>query len=381
MTFYDQMTRLRDMDFAAKFAGVRPEQIQTALNKTDLQADDFLALLAPAAEGRLEEMARAAHKSTLCNFGRSILLYTPLYLANYCINRCVYCGFNAANNIPRRALTLPEVEAEGKAIALSGLQHLLVLTGESPRHSPVSYIMECIKILRKYFSSISIEIYPVSTEEYGEFAAAGVDGITLYQEVYNEGIYSRLHPAGPKRDYRFRLEAPERAAEAGVRTINTGALLGLGEWRSEVFLAGLHLAYLQKRFPDIEFSLSFPRIRPQFGDYQPEFPVSDRALVQSILAVRLFQPRAGITLSTRENAQLRDSLIHLGVTKMSAGSSTVIGGHTGARDAIGQFEISDNRTVEEMRRSIAGLGYKAVLKDWHDLGRGGKNNDKTVAVA
>ena len=307
-------------------------------------------------------MAQTARRLTLQHFGHTIQLYTPLYLANYCVNYCVYCGFNAANDIPRRQLTLEEVELEARAISRSGLQHLLVLTGESREHSPVSYIKDCVIILRKYFSSISIEVYPLSRKEYAELIAAGIDGMTIYQEVYNQEVYSRLHPRGPKRDYRFRLESPERAGQAGIRAINIGALLGLYDWRSEVFLTGLHAAYLQKKFPEIEISVSFPRMRPQYGNYQPESPVSDRDLVQSILALRLFLPRAGITISTRERSELRDNLVKLGVTKMSAGSSTAVGGHTDAVDGLGQFEISDKRSVDEMRKVISGHGYKAVLE-------------------
>ncbi len=381
MTFYDEILKLKDTDYPAVFERVTPSQISKILATTELQSQDFLALLSPEAGFAVEEIAQAAHRLTLQHFGHTIMLYTPLYLANYCVNHCVYCGFNAANNIQRRKLTLTEVELEAKAITETGLQHLLILTGESREHSPVSYIKECVTILRRYFSSIAIEIYPLSTEEYAELIAAGVDGLTIYQEVYDEKIYRQVHPRGPKRDYRFRLEAPERAGQAGIRTINIGALLGLGEWRSEVFLAGMHLAYLQKKFPEIEVSISFPRMRPQFGNYQPEFPVSDRSLVQSILALRLFLPRAGITISTRESAALRDNLIRLGVTKMSAGSSTAIGGHTDAKDSIGQFEISDKRSVDEVRQTITKLGYKPVLKDWHDLNRGGEKDNEKVSIS
>jgi 2-iminoacetate synthase len=337
-----------------------------------------LGLLSPAATGLLENMAQAAHKLTIEHFGRTILLYTPLYLSNYCVNQCVYCGFNQANDIPRRKLTLHEVELEAQAISITGLQHLLILTGESRQHSPVSYIADCVSILRKYFSSISIEVYPLSTEEYADLISAGVDGLTIYQEVYDQQIYQRLHPAGPKRNYSYRLTSPERAGDAGIRTINIGALLGLNDWRYEVFFTGIHAAYLQNKFPDIEVGVSFPRMRPQFGDFEPEYRVSDSDLVQSIAALRLFLPRIGITISTRENAFLRDNLLKLGVTKMSAGSSTAIGGHTDAIDSIGQFEISDRRTVKEMRETISKAGYKPILKDWHDLNAG--RIDETTSV-
>ncbi len=381
MTFYDEVSRLKNIDYAGAFSRITPSQISNILAKSDLQSQDFLALLSAKDAVSMEEMAQAAHRLTLRHFGRTILLYTPLYLANYCVNHCVYCGFNAANSIRRRKLTLLEVELEARAIAETGLQHLLIVTGESRQHSSVSYIKDCVEVLRKYFSSISIEIYPLSSEEYAELIAAGIDGLTIYQEVYDEKVYSLVHPEGPKRDYRFRLEAPERAGQAGIRAINIGALLGLYDWRSEVFLGGVHAAYLQKRFPDIEISFSFPRMRPQFGDYQPEFPVSDRDLVRSILALRLFLPRAGITISTRESPELRDNLVRLGVTKMSAGSSTAIGGHTDAKEGTGQFEIADKRSVDEMRKAISRLGYKPILKDWHDLNWGGKKKDAAVSIS
>jgi len=367
MSFYDVINELQNIDTEAILDSITAPQIAKVIDKPDLSYDDYLALLSPAAAGMLEETAQRAYKVTLHHFGRCILLYTPLYLADYCVNYCVYCGFNASNQIERRKLSLPEVELEAQEIAKTGLKHILILTGESREHSPVSYIRDCVIILRKYFSSIAIEIYPLHENEYAELIVSGVDGLTIYQEVYDQQIYSQLHPKGPKRDYRFRLEAPERAGHAGVRTINIGSLLGLGNWPREVFLAGVHAAYLQRKFPDAEVSISFPRMRPQCGDYEPEHSVSDSELVQSILALRLFLPRVGITISTRESAELRENLIPLAVTKMSAGSSTVVGGHTDSKDGVGQFEISDDRNVDEMREVIAGHGYKPILKDWHDL--------------
>jgi 2-iminoacetate synthase len=367
-TFYDEILKLKETDFKRLFSQVSENQVAKALNQTSLQANDFLALLSPAAVPALEQMAQAAHRSTVRNFGRVLLLYTPLYLANYCVNYCLYCGFSAKNQIERRKLNLAEVESEAKAIAVSGLKHLLILTGESREESPVSYVCECVAVLRSYFPSISIEIYPVSTGEYAELVAAGVDGMTIYQEVYHQETYARLHPKGPKRDYRFRIEAPERAGEAGMRTLNIGALLGLYDWRTEVFITGLHVDYLQRRFPEAEIGVSCPRMRPYSGGgYQPESQVDDTNLVQAIVALRLFLPRVGITLSTREDASLRNNLIRLGITKISAGSSTAVGGHTDGKDSVGQFDISDHRSVPEMQAAISSLGYKPILKDWHDL--------------
>lgn len=368
MSFYDEILRLQDTDSAALLDRTSEPGVNKALAMQDLGPQDFLALLSPKAAAHLEDMALAAQRVTLHNFGRTILLFTPLYLANYCDNYCLYCGFNAANVIDRRKLSLGEVEAEARAIAATGLKHLLILTGESRSHSPISYIRDCVTVLRPYFSSISIEIYPLSAAEYGELVGAGVDGLTIYQEAYDQKSYGRFHPRGPKSDYRFRLEAPERAAVSGMRTICVGPLLGLAPWQTEVFMAGLHAAYLQKRFPEVEISISFPRMRPQYGGYEPEFPVSDHDLVQSILATRLFLPRAGITLSTRESPSLRENLIGLGITKMSAGSSTVVGGHVDIGEGVAQFEICDHRSVTEMREAIAHKGYKPIFKDWHDIG-------------
>ncbi|MCL6589973.1 MAG: 2-iminoacetate synthase ThiH [Firmicutes bacterium] len=343
-------------------------KIERILGKGGLAPSDLAALLSPGASSYLEEMAQQANRITLQYFGRTILLYTPLYLGNYCVNGCVYCGFGAGKRLERRKLSLAEVEREAEAIAASGLKHLLILTGESREHTPVSYLKDCVRILRRYFPSVSIEVYPLEMAEYRELVEAGVDGITIYQEVYDEEVYRTLHPFGPKRDFRYRLEAPERAGRAGIRTIGVGALLGLNDWRSEAFFTAMHAAYLQRSFPEAEISVSLPRIRPQNGGYQPASPVNDRELVQILLAFRIFLPRVGITLSTRERPELRNHLIRLGVTKMSAGSSTVVGGHLDSREGVGQFEIADHRSVAEMARTICAAGYKPVYKDWHSIG-------------
>ncbi|MGE5558552.1 MAG: 2-iminoacetate synthase ThiH [Bacillota bacterium] len=367
MSFYEEMPKFQDI-FSQSDSPSNAERISAIIGKENLDTRDFLALLSPQDDALLEDMAQAAHRLTIRNFGRTILLYTPLYLADYCENHCVYCGFNAGHRIKRSKLAPAEVEEEARLIAAAGLKHILVLTGESREHTPVSYLKECVTLLKNYFSSISIEVYPLAGDEYAELIQAGVDGLTLYQETYDLRAYHCMHPKGPKRDYRYRLEAPERAGEAGMRTINIGALLGLDDWRKETFYTGLHARHLQDRFPDAEISVSLPRIRPQYGGFQPPSPVSDRALVQIILALRLFLPRAGITLSTRESQVLRDNLLPLGITKMSAGSCTVVGGRSQPGESAGQFEISDRRSVEEMQEAIASRGYKAILKDWHDIG-------------
>lgn len=370
MSFYEEMIRYGTFDFDGFFNKVAGSDIERIIAKNRLTERDYLALLSPAAENYLEEMARKAQRLTVQHFGRVILLYTPLYLSNYCVNHCVYCGFQVNNSLERKKLAPAEVKKEAEIIAASGLKHILILTGESRKYSPVSYIKECVTILNKYFTSISIEIYPLQEDEYAELISAGVDGLTIYQEVYNEGIYSHMHPAGPKRDYRFRLEAPERACRAGIRTVNVGTLLGLNHWQTEAFFTGLHADYLQNKFPEIELSISPPRIRPHLGGFQPRVEVSDRNLVQYMLAFRLFMPRGGITISTRERSFLRDHLIKLGATKMSAGSCTVVGGRS-EYYPTGQFEISDGRSVSEIAGMLYSQGYQPLYKDWQILSDSG----------
>lgn len=337
------------------------------LQKDSISPTDYRQLLSQDAEPFLEEMAQKAHRLTVQHFGRTIQLYTPLYLSNFCTNQCVYCGFNHTNEIPRKQLTLPEVEREAEAIAATGLKHILVLTGDARKIATLEYIKACVRILRGHFTSIGIEIYALETKEYEELIQAGVDSVTIYQETYNQDLYSELHRKGPKRDYRFRLDAPERACRAGIRSINIGALLGLDEWRSEAFFMGLHADYLQHKYPGAEIGVSLPRIRPHAGSFVPRCPVSDKSMVQILLAMRLFIPRAGVALSTRENAALRDNMIRLGVTKMSAGSTTKVGGRTQQGEDTGQFDICDHRSVDEMTRQITKLGYQPVFKDWEPL--------------
>jgi len=265
---------------------------------------------------------------------------------------------------------LKQVENEARAISSTGLRHILILTGESRHQTPVSYIRECVKVLTGYFRSISIEIYPLETWEYEELVEAGVDSMTIYQEVYNEETYKKVHIRGPKKNHRFRLDAPERACKAGMRSVNIGALLGLYDWRKEAFYTGLHAAYLQNKYSEVEISVSAPRLRPHVGSFQPVCEVDDRTLVQIMLALRIFMPRLGITISTRESAEFRDNLIGLGVTKMSAGSSTEVGGHTLEEKTDSQFDISDCRSVEEIKNMIYSKGYQPVFKDWQAINIG-----------
>lgn len=366
MSVHEIIAQYDEFDFPKFFASIAGRDIEAILAKDRLSDLDYLALLSPRARDWLEPMAERAHRLTERHFGRTMLLFTPMYLANHCVNSCRYCGFNVRNHLLRRQLSLEEVAAEAAVIAATGLKHILILTGEDRRRSSVSYMEDCVRVLKNFFTCIGIEVYPLHEDEYARLVEAGVDGMTMFQEVYDQGVYADLHPAGPKRDYRFRLDAPERACRGGVRQVNVGALLGLADWRTEAFFTGLHADYLQKRHPDAEVSLSPPRMRPQTGGFEPTSRVSDADLVQYILAYRLFMPRGGVTISTRERPALRDRLVRLGVTRMSAGSCTAVGGHTHAGEP-GQFDISDERGVVEMADMLASQGYQAVYKDWQFL--------------
>lgn len=363
MSFYDQYNKIKSWPISTQMKQVTSRDVERVLEKSRLTEIDYLTLLSPAAEAYLEPMAQKAHRLTVQHFGRTIQLYQPLYLTDYCVNTCKYCSFSVDNKFPRRKLTMLEIEQEAKAIVSKGIKQIILLTGESRIHSSVSYIKESVEVLKRHFDSIAIEIQPLDLDEYKELVAVGVDGLTVYQEVYNETIYKDIHVKGPKRDYRYRLDTPERGCQAGMRAVNIGALLGLDEWRKEAYITGLHAFYLQNKYLETEISVSFPRMRPHAGEFQPMVDVTDRNLVQAMLALRLFLPRSGITISTRETPQLRDHLIPLGVTKMSAASSTVVGGYANQDEAEpnqSQFEISDERSVAEIKQLLREKGYQPL---------------------
>ncbi|SMB87311.1 tyrosine lyase ThiH [Desulfonispora thiosulfatigenes DSM 11270] len=367
MSFYNVYEKYKDFEVEEFFEKVTENDVLRSLNKDRLDQWDLLTLLSPQASKFLEPMARKAQRLTQQHFGKSILLFTPMYLSNYCTNRCVYCTYNAENHIFRKRLSMEEIEIEAAAIAKTGLQHILILTGGSREITPVEYIVDSVQVLKKYFTSISIEIYALTQDEYKKVVNAGVDGFTIYQEVYNEEIYDKVHLSGEKKNYRFRIDAPERACKAGMRTVNIGALLGLNKWRKEAFITGLHADYLQNKYPEVDISISPPRIRPHVGVFDEVYHVDDPSLLQIMFAYRLFIPRAGITISTRESAEFRNNILSLGVTKMSAGVSTEVGGHTTEEHQDPQFEIADNRNVEEMRDAILARGYQPIFKDWMPL--------------
>ncbi|UOQ91623.1 2-iminoacetate synthase ThiH [Halobacillus shinanisalinarum] len=364
MSFYNVYEKLKDQPFKSLFDEITASDVENVLQKDGLTEADYFTLLSPAAEGYLEEMAQKAHQLTLQHFGYTMQLFLPLYVSDYCVNTCKYCSFSVDNVFPRRRLTMEEVEEEAQAIYAMGIEQIIILSGESRVHSSVDYLSKIMKILRKYFSSVGLEVQPMDREEYEELVESGIDTLTVFQETYDQEIYRDLHTKGPKRFYKYRLDTPERGCQAGMRSVTIGALLGLDDWRKESYITGLHGSYLQDNYLDTEIGISFPRVQPNAGSFQPEIHVTDQNMVQAMLALRLFLPRAGIILSTRETPQLRDQLIPLGVTKMSAASSTEVGGYTQPENTQSQFEISDERSVEEVRQLLHEKGYQPVMKDW-----------------
>jgi len=345
------------------------DDVRRSLNKGHLHIEDMLRLLSPAASELLEDMAQRAHGEHLRHFGRAVNFFTPLYISDHCTNQCRYCGFNARSGHRRRHLSMEEIAREAEAIAQSGLSHVLLLTGDARRLASPAYIAEAAGAIRNLMASIHVEVYAMTQAEYALLLAQGVDGMTMFQETYQRELYARLHPAGPKRDFVFRLEAPGRAAMAGMRSIGIGALLGLDEWRCDAFYTALHAHWLQSVWPSVECSVSVPRLRPSGAHFTEIRPVADRDMAQYISALRCFMPRLGITLSTRESAQLRDHLLPLGVSRMSAGVSTAVGARVGDRSGDVQFQIADTRSVRELSDDLARMGYQAVLKDWEDPGQ------------
>ncbi|MDD2966046.1 MAG: 2-iminoacetate synthase ThiH [Desulfovibrionaceae bacterium] len=349
---------------ASMAANSSPAQVLAALNKESLSPQDFMALLSPAAAPYLEQMAQRARALTLRHFGRAVNLFTPIYVSDYCTNHCRYCGFNTNNKQPRRHLTPDEAFIEAQAIAEMGIQHILVLTGEAPKLSSPAYIGEVCQRIKPLFASVGIEVYSLTEDDYRMLRGKGVDSFTMFQETYNAELYGWLHPKGPKHDYAWRLETPTRAARAGLRSVGIGALLGLDEFIQDAFCTGLHGYWLRHSFPQVDVALSVPRMCPHEGAFEVKHAVDDRQFVQYICALRCFLPRASITVSTREKPSMRDHLIPIGVTRVSAGVSTAVGGRKLEADNAGQFDISDHRSLAEMCAAIEGLGYQPVIKDW-----------------
>ncbi|MBR6100793.1 MAG: 2-iminoacetate synthase ThiH [Ruminococcus sp.] len=350
----------------------KANDVMRALQKQNLSVEDLKALLSPAAEPFLEQMAERARIETRKHFGNTVYLFTPLYIANYCENYCVYCGFNCYNKIRRMKLDMEQIEHEMKVIADSGMEEILILTGESRAMSDVKYIGEACKLARKYFRMVGVEIYPVNVEDYRYLHECGVDYVTVFQETYDTEKYETLHLMGHKRVWPYRFDAQERALMGGMRGVAGSALLGLSDFRKDALASALHMYYLQRKYPHAEISLSCPRLRPIInnGKINPR-DVGEKQLCQILCAYRIFLPFAGITVSSRESAQFRNGIVKIAATKISAGVSTGIGDHeskyTGKEcDAEGdeQFEINDGRSFKQMYSDMSGEGLQPVLNDY-----------------
>lgn len=377
---YDHMTYMDDMEqipheildkVVAEINSYRAEDytasdVIRAIESDRCSLEDFKALLSPAAEPFLEQIARKARLETRKHFGNSAYFFTPIYISNYCENYCIYCGFNCHNKIKRAKLSMEEIHEEMKAIAETGLEEILILTGESRKASDVKYIGEACKIAKKYFKNIGIEVYPMNSDEYRYLRECGADYVTVFQETYNSDKYETLHLAGHKRIFPYRFNAQERALMGGMRGVAFAALLGLDDFRKDALGTGMHAYLIQRKYPWAEISISCPRLRPIINNasINPK-DVHEKQLLQIMCAYRIFLPFAGMTISTRERAEFRDNVVGLAATKISAGVSTGIGSHSESEDkGDAQFEIADTRGLEEIYESLKKRGIQPVMNDY-----------------
>jgi len=357
--FFNELKKLEK-----NFIRIKKELKESRYITENSETDVLKFLLIDISSQALEKLSLKARRITDYFFGRTILLYTPLYISDYCRNGCLYCGFSALNKIKRKKLSYREIEKEMSEIRNKGFNTILILTGEDRYHSSFEYILNTIKIARKYFSEILIEVYPLNEDEYRKLVENGLTGVTLYQETYDKNLYKKVHLFGPKKDFRWRLDAIERALKSKVKEINIGPLLGLNKnWQFDVYMTLMHARYIEKNYPDVEISISYPRIQRSFSKTKV-YPVSDKDFVKTIIITRIFLPRVQINISTREPPYIRDNLIGFGVTKMSAESKTVVGGHYITSNKEKQFEINDNRTLEEIMSVIRTKNYRPEFNNW-----------------
>jgi 2-iminoacetate synthase len=340
------------------------QEVERALTKNKRNLDDFLALISPAALPYLEHMAQECHELTKKRFGKTIQMYAPLYLSNECQNICTYCGFSLDNKIKRKTLSDPEIKLEVEALKNIGFDHVLLVTGEANYTVNINYFLNAITQIRKHFSIISVEVQPLSTEEYEKLHETGVYSVLVYQETYHQEVYKKYHTKGKKSNFDFRLETPDRIGTAGIHKIGLGVLLGLEDWRTDSFFNALHIDYLQKKYWQTKYSVSFPRLRPAEGIIEPNFIMDDKDLTQLICAYRLWNEDLEISISTRENEKFRNNIIPIGTTSMSAGSKTNPGGYVVDPQSLEQFEISDERSAKEIAKIITNSGYEPIWKDW-----------------
>lgn len=334
------------------------------VKKSKRNIEDFKALVSPSAANYLEQMAQLSQQITQKRFGKTIQLYVPMYLSNLCHNICTYCGFRYDNKIPRTILNDQQIINEAKAIKELGFDHILLLTGEAKNTAGIDYLKNALKLIKPLYSHVSMEVQPLEENEYRELIELGLDAVLVYQETYHFEDYRKHHPRGQKAHFWYRLETPDRLGRAGIRKIGLGALIGLEDWRVDSLYCALHLDYLEKLYWKTKFSVSFPRLRPAQGLIEPKVNMSDREFVQLLCAYRIFNENLELSLSTRESAKFRNSLLPLGITSMSAGSKTNPGGYQVDKESLEQFEISDERSASEVATVINNQGYQAVWKDW-----------------
>jgi 2-iminoacetate synthase len=401
VSFVAEFNSLSPEQFVRRSLAATPADVRNSLAKGKLSLNDFAALISPAASGFLTELSGRSRQLTLRRFGKVVRLFAPLYVSNECINNCSYCGFSRDNPILRVTLSVEEVVREARALLEQGFRNVLLVAGEHPKFVSNNYLRDCVAALHGEIPSVSLEVGPMELEEYRPLVAAGADGLVVYQETYDRKVYAEVHTAGPKKNFDWRLETPERAYAAGFRRLGISALYGLADWRQEAMCVAAHAEYLLRHCWKAQLTISLPRLRPCAGEFQPLTQMSDRDLAQLVCAFRLMFPDVGLVLSTRESARLRDGLIPLGITLMSAGSHTEPGGYTGAgreklhqtvrgkivdlppatgingdgasewangnrraTNATGQFEVSDDRSPKEVASLLQKLGYEPVWKDW-----------------
>lgn len=364
MSFVDQFKKLSRSELKLKLYSTTAADVERALQQASGDLDSLLALLSPAAEPYIEQMAQQAVTLTRQRFGASIGMYIPLYLSNLCANECDYCGFTMSNKIKRKTLSRDDAASEMRPIKAMGYDSILLVSGEHESKVGVPYFKQILPLVTEQFSHVAMEVQPLEEAEYRELVNAGLDAVMLYQETYNPITYAQHHTRGKKRDFAYRLESPDRVARAGVDKIGLGVLLGLDDWRLDALLMGHHLAYLEKTYWRSRYSISLPRLRPCVGGVSPKVELTDKGLVQMICAFRLFNQQLEISLSTRETPALRDNLFALGVTNVSAGSSTQPGGYVEPNTELDQFEISDDRAPQVVANAMLERGLNPVWKDW-----------------
>ncbi|MDR9826940.1 2-iminoacetate synthase ThiH [Vibrio sp. FNV 38] len=365
MSFLDRFNQLDWDDTSLSIMSKTGADVERALAKSKRDLEDFKALISPAAEPYLELMAQQSYVLTRKRFGNTMSLYIPLYLSNLCANACTYCGFSMENRIKRRTLNVQEIEAEVAAIKRMKFDSVLLVTGEHETKVGMNYFREMLPVIKSEFNYLAMEVQPLEQEQYAELKTLGLDAVMVYQETYHPSTYAQHHLRGKKQDFNFRLETPDRLAKAGIDKIGIGALIGLEDWRTDCFYVAAHLDYLERTYWQTRYSISFPRLRPCEGGLQPKSIMNDKQLVQLICAYRLLNPEVELSLSTRESQVFRDAVLPLGITTMSAASKTQPGGYALGEEELEQFEISDERSANDVEQAIRDKGFDPVWRDWH----------------